>query len=102
MRKEDAEDVVIYDARSADLTLGHDEPLPTPVSAALMKGDLLLRALRKWRGLRQADLAGNCGITQGYLPDIEIGRRAGTVELLIALAAALDIPVAWLMVPGRG
>ena len=51
MRKEDAEDVVIYDARSADLTLGHDEPLPTPVSAALMKGDLLLRALRKWRGL---------------------------------------------------
>jgi len=93
---EDAEDVAVYDARRADLAAGRDEPLPAAVSAALMKGDRLLRALRKWRALRQTDLAHKSGIAQGYLSDLEAGRRAGTLETLTALATALDIPVSWL------
>jgi transcriptional regulator with XRE-family HTH domain len=35
-------------------------------------------------------------ISQGYLSDLESGRRIGTSETVAKLAQALDIPVEWL------
>jgi len=36
------------------------------------------------------------GIGQGYLSDLESGRRTGTTATIAKLAQALDVPVEWL------
>lgn len=48
---------------------------------------------RKQRGLTQAALAGQVGITQPYLAQIEHGRRGGDVVLYSKLAAALKVRI---------
>lgn len=95
--EEDAGDLAIYDARKVDLTEGRDQPLPAEVSAGLMRGFSLVTALRKWRGVRQTELAQRAGLSQGYLSDIESGRRKGAPETLTAIAEALDAPADWLV-----
>ncbi len=79
---EEDEDIAIYDARKADLAAGRDSALPPEVSAFMLRGDSLLRAVRRWRNISQSDLAEQAGISQGYLSDLESGRRAGTPETL--------------------
>ena len=91
---EDADDIAIYDARKAELAAGGGV-LPPEVSAAILKGDSRLKAIRKWRGTGQADLATKTGLGQGYLSDLENGRRSGTRATLAKLAEALEVPVAW-------
>lgn len=92
---EDADDIAIYDARKAELAAGGDV-LPPEVSAAMLRGDSRLKAIRNWRGETQVQLSFVTGIGQGYLSDLENGRRAGTPETLAKLAQALDVPVGWL------
>ena len=92
---EDADDVAIYDARKAELAEG-EAALPPDVSAALLRGESRLRAIRNWRGETQLHLSFLTGIGQGYLSDLEHGRRAGTPETFAKLAKALDVPVTWL------
>jgi DNA-binding XRE family transcriptional regulator len=92
---EDAEDVAVYDARKAELGAG-GAVLPPQVSAAILRGDSRLRAIRKWRGETQLHLNFKTGISQGYLSDLESGRRAGTPETIAKLAQALNVPVEWL------
>jgi ribosome-binding protein aMBF1 (putative translation factor) len=93
---EDDEDVAIYDARKAAAAIKGETPLPAAVSAAMLKGDSLLRATRRWRGLSQTEVSERCGISQGYLSDLESRRRKGGQETLAKLAAALDVPADWL------
>ncbi len=95
--EEDAADVAAYDL--AIEAIGDDSTpfLPEAISAFLLGGDGLLKAIRKWRGLSQVDLAERVGVAQGYISDLESGRRQGTPETLVRLADALDIPTAWLV-----
>lgn len=92
---EDAEDVAIYDARKAEL-MGGSDVLPPQVSAAMLRGETRLKAIRNWRGETQVHLSFVTGIGQGYLSDLENGRRAGTAETMAKLAQALNVPAAWL------
>ena len=92
---EDADDVAIYDARKAELA-ARGVMLPPEVSAAILRGDSRLKAIRNWRDETQLHLSFKTGIGQGYLSDLENGRRAGTPETIAKLAQALDVPVAWL------
>jgi hypothetical protein len=92
---EDAEDVAIYDARKAELATG-GVVLPAEVSAAILRGDSRLKAIRNWRGETQIHVTFKTGIGQGYLSDLETGRRAGTPETMAKLAQALNVPVEWL------
>lgn len=92
---EDAADLAIYDARKAELAPGGGV-LPPAVSAAILRGDSRLKAIRNWRGVTQLHLNFKTGIGQGYLSDLESGRRSGTLETIAKLAQALDVPVAWL------
>ncbi|WP_298215697.1 helix-turn-helix transcriptional regulator [Acidocella sp.] len=91
---EDADDVAIYDARKAELAGG--DVLPPEVSAAILRGDSRLKAIREWRDKTQLHLAFKTGIGQGYLSDLESGRRTGTPETIAKLAEALNVPVEWL------
>jgi ribosome-binding protein aMBF1 (putative translation factor) len=89
---EDAADVAIYDARRAE----NSPALPAEVSMAMLRGDSLLRALRKWKGLSQVDLARAVGTSQGLISDLEHGRRATTRDSRDRIAKALDVPTEWL------
>jgi len=92
---EDAEDVAIYDARKAELAAG-GVVLPPELSAAMLRGDNRLKAIRQWRDKTQQHLRFKTGIGQGYLSDLETGRRTGTPETIAKLAQALDVPIDWL------
>jgi DNA-binding XRE family transcriptional regulator len=92
---EDAEDVAIYDARKAELAAGGGI-LPPEVSAAILRGDSRLKAIRNWRGETQLHLTFKTGIAQGYLSDLENGRRRGTSDTIAKLAQALNVPAEWL------
>jgi hypothetical protein len=91
----EAEDAAIYDARKAELAAG-GVMLPPEVSAAILRGDSRLKAIRKWRDETQLHLESVTGIGQGYLSDLESGRRTGTPETIAKLAQALNVPVEWL------
>ncbi len=93
---EDADDIAIYDARKAELVAG-GVVLPPEVSASLLNGKSRLKAVRAWRGETQLHLSFKTGIGQGYLSDLENGRRAGTPETIAKLAKALEVPVDWLL-----
>jgi hypothetical protein len=92
---EDADDVILYDARKAELASG-GIVLPPEVSAAVLRGESRLRAIRDWRDETQLRLKFKTGIGQGYLSDLESGRRKGTSETIAKLAEALNVPVEWL------
>ena len=95
--EENADDIALYDRRMAEL---EDEPnslLPAEVSRSMLKGDSLLKALREWKGLTQTHLAFKTGLTQGYLSDLESGRRKGTRATLVSIADALGVDRTWLV-----
>lgn len=93
---EDAEDVALYDARKAELAAEGAGTLPEAVGLLLLRGHSRLRAIRLWRGLSQSALAKAAAVGQGYLSDLESGRRTGSGEVLQALARELDVPAAWI------
>ncbi|MGA5129673.1 helix-turn-helix domain-containing protein [Streptomyces olivoreticuli] len=67
-----------------------------------MAGELSVGGrVRYWRrrnGNRsQAAVAGLCGITEDYLSQIERGRKAPSLEVLVALAREIGVPVAALV-----
>jgi len=95
--EEDAADVAMYDACMVERAAGRAPDAPAEVTAAMLRGDSLLKAIRKWRGLSQTELAERAGLGQGYLSDLEARRRRGTTETLEALAKALEIDLAWLL-----
>jgi transcriptional regulator with XRE-family HTH domain len=51
------------------------------------------RAIRKFRGLTQIDVAKKAGLRQGYIADIEAGKKRGSATSLKAIAAALGVPL---------
>jgi len=93
---EDDADAAVFDARMADLKAGRDQRLPVPVSAALLRGESLLQALRHWRAVPRMELSFRTGVTQGSISDLDAGRREGTRETLSQLAKALGVDGAWL------
>ncbi len=95
--EEDHADLAAYDAASADVADGRTALLPPEVSARLLRGASLVAAIRKWRGMKQTELAQRAGLSQGYLSDLESGRRKGATPSLEAIANALDVPANWLV-----
>jgi DNA-binding XRE family transcriptional regulator len=73
-----------------------EKPLPKEVSAAVLSGDTLLKALRKWRGMTQDELASASGVNQGYISELENGSKTGTADTLAKFSSALALPEGWL------
>ena len=95
--EEDEADLAAFDeAMAADPKWR--EPLPADVTAAMLKGASLLKALRKAAGLTQTELSALTGLGQGYLSEIEaIGsKKRPSPAALAALAKALNVDPEWL------
>ena len=67
--------------------------IPKEVADRIANGENPIRVFREWRGMTQQQLALEGGLTQGYLSDIETGRRRGTALRLRAVSHVLKIPL---------
>ena len=56
-----------------------------------------IRKVRLEHGIKQKDLARKIGISQGALTNFELGRRKISLEWLLKIARALEVPVGYFM-----
>ena len=59
----------------------------------IANGENPLRVLREWRDMTQLYLSFKTDIGQGYISDLEGGRRKGTIAVLKKIAGALNVPL---------
>ncbi len=90
---EDASDRQAVDAFRRDLENGDEELIPAEVVDRLLDGDNRIKVWREHRGMTAAVLAEAAGITQPFLSQLETGKRAGTVDTLQTIAAALGVAI---------
>ena len=90
---EDAMTARIVEATDAKIARGEDIALPAAVWTAIENGEHPIRAIRKHRSLTQIDVAQQAGLRQGYIADIEAGKKTGSATSLKAIAAALGVPL---------
>ena len=67
--------------------------IPKEVVDKIVGGENALRVLRKWRGKTQLYISHKTDIGQGYISDLESGRRKGTTAALKKIADALKVPL---------
>lgn len=67
--------------------------IPKEVANRIANGENPLRVVREWRDFTQVYLSFKTDLGQGYISDLETGRRKGTAEALKRIAAALDVPL---------
>jgi DNA-binding XRE family transcriptional regulator len=83
---------LVHNARDK-IAAGREVMVPKAVVDRLAAGENPIRVLREWRAMTQAELVGKIGITQGYLSDLEAGKRNGPVALHQKIAQALGVPI---------
>jgi hypothetical protein len=67
--------------------------LPKQLVDRLASGQSPVRVLREWRDVTQLYLAFKTGLSQGYISDVETGRRKGTAAALRRIADVLKVPL---------
>lgn len=67
--------------------------LPKHVVDRLAEGENPVRVLREWRDVTQLHLSFKTNLSQGYISDVETGRRKGTAAALRRIADALRVPL---------
>jgi transcriptional regulator with XRE-family HTH domain len=60
-----------------------------------------IRSLREQTGQSQETLANDTGIARRYLSEIEQGRANPSLDLIVLLAEALDLPPSDLLPPAK-
>lgn len=74
--------------------IGAGAPLiPKKVADRIAKGENALKVVREWRDVPQLYLSFKTDIGQGYLSDLENGRRKGTAEVWKRIAKVLNVPL---------
>ena len=94
--EEELADIAVLDQRLAELEGRGRNELPEEVSAMLLDGQTLLRALMKWRSLSFDDLVARSGLDRGAVGLIESAEQRPTAEQAERLAKSLQIPPTWL------
>jgi hypothetical protein len=67
--------------------------IPKKVVDRIAAGENALRVVRKWRGKTQLYISHKTSIGQGYISDLESGRRRGTTAALKKIADVLKVPL---------
>ena len=90
---EDAETTQMVRKAKQAIEAGQEIVLPKAIVDRLAAGENPVRVLRERREITQMELAVAIGITQGYLSDLESGKRKGPFELHQKIARALGVPL---------
>jgi len=85
------QDIRDYDAEKVAIERGEEELIPGEVVFALLDGENPIKVWRQYRRLTQSQLATSVGISISYLSQLETGKRAGTTDVLMAIAKALHV-----------
>jgi hypothetical protein len=86
-------------ARARKEIAGGGPLLPKDIVDRLAGGENPVRVLREWRerewpeGMTQMVLSHKTNLSQGYISDIENGRRTGTAAALRLIANVLEVPL---------
>ena len=87
---------VVRNARKK-IASGFEVMLPKAVVDRLAAQENPIRVLREWRAMTQDELAGAVEITQGYLSDLEAGKRKGPVAVHQKISRELGVPIELLL-----
>lgn len=90
---QDVADVRAYDQAKAALASGEEELIPAEMLDRMLAGESPVKVWRQHRGLTLAALAARTDLSEGYLSQIETGKRDGTVESFKRIAEALGLTV---------
>jgi len=80
-------------ARARKEVAGGMPLLPKETVDRLANGENPIRVLREFRGQTQLEFAASVDIAQGYLSDLESGKRKGPLALHQKIARALNVPL---------
>jgi hypothetical protein len=80
-------------ARARSAILAGAPLLPKQVVDRLANGENPVRVLREWRDLTQLYVSFKTNLSQGYISDVETGRRKGTAAALRLIADVLKVPL---------
>ncbi len=80
-------------ARARKEIAGGGPLLPKDIVDRMANGENPLRVLREWRDITQMYLSFKTNLSQGYISDIENGRRRGTTAALRLVANVLRVPL---------
>lgn len=86
-------DAATYDEAKRKLAAGEEELLPADMVGRLIAGENPVRVWREHRGLTASALAERAGLAQGYVSQVETGKRAGTVDTMKKIASALGVSI---------
>jgi hypothetical protein len=73
--------------------------IPKQFADRIASGENPLAVIREWRDVPQLRLMFLTDLSQGYISDLENGRRKGTTAALRRIAKALDVPLESLLSP---
>lgn len=94
------QDIQDYDDAKALLERGDGELIPGEVVYAILDGANPIKVWREYRGMSRQELANQVEISIPYLSQLEMNKRKGSLEVLSAIAIALNISLDN-MVPGK-
>lgn len=87
------QDIQDYDAARAALDRGDEELVPGELVDALLDGDNPIKVWRIHRSMTRKELANQVGISVPYLAQLETNKRNGSLEILAAIARALNVTI---------
>jgi DNA-binding XRE family transcriptional regulator len=86
-----AEDVAAFDEFDGKLAAGEEELIPAEIVDRILAGENRVRVWREHRAVSVKALAEAAGLTPAYLPQVETGKRDGTLDTYRKLAKALRV-----------
>lgn len=85
------QDVQDYDSAKLALERDGEGLVPSEVVYSILDGEHPIKVWREYRSMSQQNLAQVAEISVPYLSQIETGKRKGSVEVLAAIAQALNL-----------
>jgi hypothetical protein len=67
--------------------------IPIEVAERIANGENPIRVIREWKDITQVYISFKTNIGQGYLSDLENGRRKGTTASMKMIADVLGVPL---------
>ena len=90
---ENAEDIAAVRRFEQKFASGEEELIPAEYVYRMLNGENKVSVWRELRKMTSKQLADAAGITQGYLSQIETGKRDGTIGTMKRIAEALGISI---------